>query len=87
MVPKVRTGIKIMRMEIFFTPELEAILNRIAAETGRSAVEVVTGLVAAQLDYDTWFRQQVGQGIVSLDRGDSVSHEEVSQRIEQMLHI
>jgi predicted transcriptional regulator len=65
------------RMEISFAPELEARLNRIASKTGKGPDEVVRELVASYVDYDEWFRHQVEQGLASLDKGKSVSHEEV----------
>jgi len=39
-------------MEIPFAPDLEAKLNRIAAQTGKGADQVVRELVASYLDYD-----------------------------------
>jgi len=72
-------------MEISFAPELEAKLNRIASQTGKGPDEVVRELVASYLDHDEWFRNQVEVGLASLDRGKSVSHEEVRRRMEQIL--
>jgi len=72
-------------MEIPFAPDLEAKLNRIAAQTGKGADQVVRELVASYLDYDEWFRQEVGKGIASLERGKSVSHEEVRRSMERIL--
>jgi predicted transcriptional regulator len=64
---------------------LEAELQRIAAETGRPADEVVVDMVATQLDHDAWFRGEVRKGIASLDRGESLSHDEVVLRIEKLI--
>jgi predicted transcriptional regulator len=72
-------------MEIPFAPDLEAKLNRIAAQTGKGADQVVRELVASYLDYDEWFRQEVGKGIASLDGGKSVSHEKVRRSMERIL--
>jgi predicted transcriptional regulator len=72
-------------MEIPFAPELEAKLNRVAAQAGKGAGQVVQELVASYLDYDEWFRQEVGKGLASLDRGKSISHEEVRRRMERTL--
>ena len=72
-------------MEIPFAPDLEAKLNRIAAQTGKGAGQVVRELVASYLDYDEWFRQEVGKGIASLERGKSISHEEVRRQMERIL--
>jgi len=72
-------------MEIPFAPDLEAKLNRIAAQTGKGADQVVRELVASYLDYDEWFRQEVGKGIASLEHGKSLSHEEVRRSMERIL--
>jgi predicted transcriptional regulator len=72
-------------MEISFAPELEAKLSRIAAQTGKGVDQVVKELVASYLDHDEWFRQEVEQGLASLDRGKSVSHEEVRRQMERIL--
>ncbi len=72
-------------MEITFPPELEAALRRISTESGRPADQVVVDLVSLQLDHDALFRQEVRRGIASLDRGESLSHKEVGQRMQQIL--
>lgn len=72
-------------MEIFLTPEHEAELNRVASQQGRPAQQVVQELVATYLDHEEWFRQEVGKGLASLDRGESVSHKEVGKRMERAL--
>ena len=72
------------RMEIPFAPDLEAKLNRIAAQTGKGPDQVVRELVASYLDYDEWFRKEVGKGIASLESGKSVSHEEVRRRMKRI---
>jgi predicted transcriptional regulator len=72
-------------VEIPFTPDLEAKLNRAAAQAGKGPDQVVQELVASYLDYDQWFRQQVEKGLASLDGGNFVSHEEVRRSIERIL--
>jgi predicted transcriptional regulator len=74
---------KILFMEIFLAPEREAELKRVAARQGRPAQQVVQELVETYLDHEDWFRQEVGKGLASLDRGESVSHEEVGKRMER----
>jgi predicted transcriptional regulator len=71
-------------MEIHLRPELEAKLNRAAAENNRQAEEYLQQLVERYVDHDIWFRQQVKTGLDQLDRGESLSHKEVGARIEQM---
>ena len=71
-------------MEVRFTPELEAKLNRLAAENQRAVEEYVRDLVEHYLDHDLWFRQEVAKGLDQLDRGEFLSHGEVVARIERM---
>ena len=72
-------------MEISFTPEMEERLTQIASQTGKGADEVVQELVANYMQHDAWFRQEVANGLASLDRGESVSHDEVGRRMERRL--
>jgi len=72
-------------MEISFAPELEAKLNQIASQAGKQADQIVQELVASHLDHDEWFRKEVGKGLAPLDRGKSVSHEEVRNQMERNL--
>ena len=71
-------------MEVHFTPELHAKLDRVAAENSSGADEYVQQLVEQYLDHDAWFRQRVRKGLDQLDRGEFLTHEEVGARIEQM---
>jgi predicted transcriptional regulator len=73
-------------MEIALTPELEAKLQRLAAQTKRGAEEIVREAVQAYLDHDQWFRNQVQQGLGQLERGEFLSHEDVVNRIERLFH-
>lgn len=73
------------RMEISFAPELEAKLNQIASQSGKAPDEVVREFVASCLEHDEWFRQEVGKGLASLDRGKTVSHEDVRRQMDRIL--
>lgn len=73
------------RMEISFAPEIEAKLRQIASQTGKGAEQVVQELVATHFDHEEWFKQEVEKGLASLDRGKSVSHEEVRRQMERAL--
>ena len=68
-------------MEVDFSPETEAKLNRVAEENGSGSAEYVRQLVEHYLDYDSWFRQKVNTGLEQLDAGQYLTHEEVGQRI------
>jgi predicted transcriptional regulator len=73
-------------MEIRFSPELETKLNQAASETGRNTDQLVQQIVAGWLDHDQWFREQVAKGLVQLDRGEFIEHDEVVARIERLFH-
>ncbi len=68
-------------------PELQAKVDRAAAENNSGAEEYVKQLVEHYLDHDAWFRQQVKKGLDQLDRGEYLTHEEVGARIEQMFRL
>jgi predicted transcriptional regulator len=71
-------------MEVHFSPDLETKLNRVAAENSSDTDRYVQQLVEHYVDHDAWFRQKVGKGLESLDRGEYLTHEEVGERIERM---
>lgn len=71
-------------MEVHLPPELQAKVDRAAAENNSGAEEYIKQLLEHYLDHDAWFRQQVKKGLGQLDRGESLTHEEVGARIEQM---
>ena len=71
-------------MEVHLPPELQAKVDRAAAENNSGAEEYVKQLVEHYLEHDAWFRQQVKKGLYQLDRGEFLTHEEVGARIDQM---
>jgi predicted transcriptional regulator len=71
-------------MEVHLPPELQAKVDRAAAENNSGAEEYVKQLVENYLEHDAWFRQQVKKGLDQLDRGEYLTHEEVGARIEKM---
>ena len=72
-------------MEITFTPELEARLNQIAAQTGQGPEQVIRDLVLNYIAHDEWFRGEVDKGLRSLEAKRFLSNEEVRNRIERIL--
>ena len=71
-------------MEVHLSPELQAKVERAAAENKSGAAEYIKQLVEHYVDHDAWFRQQVTKGLQQLDRGEFPTHKEVGTRIEQM---
>jgi predicted transcriptional regulator len=71
-------------MEVNFTPELEAKLDRIAEANCRGVGDYVRQLVETYVDHDAWFRTKVTTSLERLDRGEFLTHQEVGARLEKM---
>ena len=72
-------------MEVHLAPEIEAKLARIAAESGRDAEGIAREAVERFVNYDEWFLSEVAKGLDQIDHGETLSHEEVGVRIEELL--
>jgi predicted transcriptional regulator len=72
-------------MEIYLTPEKEALLRQVAARTGQDAAQVIQEAVDRLLDHDKWFVQEVEKGQLQAAKGDLIEHDEVVTRIEKRL--
>ena len=70
-------------MTLQVPPELEAKLNRLAAETGRTVDQVALDLLVTSIDHDEWFRREVEKGRLSAREGRLLDHDEVASRIDQ----
>ena len=70
-------------MNLQVPPELEAKLNRLAAETGRPIDQVALDLLARSVDHDAWFRREVEKGRLSARDGRLLDHDDVASRMEQ----
>lgn len=71
-------------MEVHFNPELQAKLDRVAAESRSTPGAYVQQLVESYLDHDAWFRHKVTASLDRLNRGEFLTHEEVGERLEKM---
>jgi predicted transcriptional regulator len=71
-------------MEVHFSPDLQAKLDRVAAENSSDADGYVQQLVKCYVDHDVWFREQVKEATEQLNRGEFVTDEEMCVRIQQM---
>ena len=72
-------------MEVHFTPEQEARLAQIAANTGTGTEELVKDAALRLLDEDARFRAAVREGIAEADRGEFIEEEEMDARFEKLL--
>jgi predicted transcriptional regulator len=72
-------------MDVLFTPEIEAKLARSAAQQGSNPIEVVRQAVARYFDEESRFVDAVNRGESALLRGESLTHDQVGQRLERFL--
>ena len=70
-------------MELHVPPELEAKLNRLAADTGRNARQLALDLLATSVEHDEWFRGEVEKGRISARAGRLLDRDELVARIEK----
>jgi predicted transcriptional regulator len=72
-------------MEVHFPPELERRLADSAANQGRNPDELVQDLVTRYLAEEVGFVEAVRLGEAALLRGDSISHDQVGERLQRFL--
>lgn len=70
-------------MEVDFTPDLEAKLDRLAAEQGRDRKVLVREAVERLVNYDEWFIREVEKGLAAADRGEFIEHEAIVKLIDR----
>jgi predicted transcriptional regulator len=70
-------------MEILLTPDLQAKLNRLAAQQGRATEALVVEAVERMVNYDEWFLREVQKGLAAADRGELIDHDEVRKLIDE----
>jgi predicted transcriptional regulator len=71
-------------MEVRLAPDVEDKLARIAAERGCDAEMLAREAVERFVNYDEWFLREAEKGLAEIDRGRTLSHEEVGARIETL---
>ena len=72
-------------MEINLSAELQAKLDRLAAQQGRDRESLVHEAVERLVGYDEWFIRQVEKGLAQVDRGEVLEQEEVAERMERLI--
>lgn len=72
-------------MEVQFNPGLQARLAQRAAQQGVLPNEVVQEVVARYFEEEDRFVEAVKRGEAALDRGESLSHEQVGDRLRRFL--
>ena len=69
-------------MEVHLSLEIQAKLNRLAAQQGRNAESLVHEAVERLVDYDEWFMGEVKKGLAAADRGEFIDHEDIGRTID-----
>ena len=72
-------------MEVDFSPEIEARITEHAARQCLSPDQAVRDVVARYFQEEDRFVEAVKRGEAALARGESLSHEEVGQRLRRFL--
>jgi len=72
-------------MKVNLTPELQAKVDRLAAEQGRDTESLVHEAVERLVGYDEWFIRQVEKGLAQIERGEVLEHDEVAARMERRI--
>ncbi len=70
-------------MEIELNGELQAKLQRLAAERGQDARALIQEAIERFVDYDEWFVREAEKGLAAADRGELIEHEEVGKLINK----
>jgi predicted transcriptional regulator len=72
-------------MEVRLQPEKEQRLAQIAAQRGLKSDELAQQVLDRYLEDDARFIEAVNIGLASADRGEFVEHEQVKERLKQIL--
>ena len=72
-------------MEVTLSAELQAKLARIAQERGTNAQELAREAIERLVDYDDWFVREVEKGLAQIERGQTLTHEDVGARLNKHL--
>jgi predicted transcriptional regulator len=73
-------------MEVHFSPDKEARLRQLAMRTGKDIAQVIEEAVDRMLEYESRFLAAVEEGRAAARREDSLEHDAVVQRVENIFH-
>jgi predicted transcriptional regulator len=72
-------------MEVILSAEVQAKLTRIARERGTDPQALAREAIERLVGYDDWFVREVEEGIAQIERGKTLTHEEVGARLASHL--
>lgn len=64
-------------MEVTLSADLQAKLTRIAHERGTDAQALAREAIERLVNYDDWFLTEVDKGLAQVERGETLTHDEV----------
>ena len=70
-------------MEVPLSPDLQAKLNRLAAQQGRATETLAVEAIERMLGYDEWFVREVKKGLAAAGRGELTDHDDVRSLIDE----
>ena len=72
-------------MEVTLSADVQAKLTRIAHERGTDPQALAREAIERLVGYDDWFVGEVEKGLAQIERGETLSHEEVGTRLAKHL--
>jgi predicted transcriptional regulator len=72
-------------MEVTLSADLQTRLARIAQERGTDAEALAREAIERLVNYDDWFVHEVETGLAQVERGETLSHDDVGARLERHL--
>jgi predicted transcriptional regulator len=72
-------------MEVMLSAELQAKLARLARKRGTNPQDLAREAIERLVDYDDWFVCEVDKGLAQVEAGDTLTHEEVGERLNKHL--
>lgn len=72
-------------MELNVPADLETKLARAADRLGIAAEALVLEAIERAVEYDDWFLREVDKGLAQIERGETLSHEDVGARLDKRL--
>lgn len=72
-------------MEVNVSPELEAKLNRLAADQGRDAEALALDALSRYVEDEMRFLEAIETGVAAAERGEFIEEEEMDARVARML--
>lgn len=67
-------------MEVILSADVQAKLARLAHDRGTKPEALAQEAIERLVNYDDWFLSEVEKGLAQIDRGETLSHDEVGKQ-------